>query len=410
MIIIIIVIAVGVLASLLIYFYIFRGLAINGQATNGDDVSMLELAEEADRISPAIGVTEITEEEIAAVAGEYVGTISEAEAAEYLGSIHQIAPADAIGLNLTPELDRIQYYNMRDLAFVSVNFAGQDATIIKSSGSEIDEILWAPDRHHLVFKTSDNQNFYSDVNSDTEISLQSDIRSSVFTDDSNRIAYYIIDPESFANVVLQNPMQVAVDLPVIERIRGNVTIRNIPGQNKLAVYLVPNISRQAGIYSIKFDGTDRQLVIGNEYALDASWSPDGRHMIYTVMGKNERPVLWLANGDGSNRRELPLQTYIDKVVWSGTENVIFVAVPKLLPKITDYYSGSATTSDRIYKINLNTLEARLLMDLSTPTTDFDVRDILLSPEEKLLYFQSKNDSGIYVINLEKTYRLLEPRL
>ena len=86
-----------------------------------------------------------------------------------------------------------------------------------------------------------------------------------------------------------------------------------PDRNDLLVAETPDMFTEARLWRVPIiGGTPRRL--GNVAAHDASWSPDGTRLAYTVVD-----ALYVANADGSDPRRLPTPTPLpDQWAWRPT--------------------------------------------------------------------------------------------
>lgn len=64
---------------------------------------------------------------------------------------------------------------------------------------------------------------------------------------------------------------------------------------------MPNRSR--GIYTVDADGGQPKLLVKGD-AREPCWSPDGKQIVYTTLGKKERRDIWRINADGTGALNL----------------------------------------------------------------------------------------------------------
>jgi Tol biopolymer transport system component len=122
------------------------------------------------------------------------------------------------------------------------------------------------------------------------------------------------------------------------------------------------------------------------------WSPTGDQLLYSVAGSENdwKPSLWVvdASGDsiGANRRNLNIETWADKCTYADT-STLYCGIPDELERGYGLQPGLAdSTPDTIYRIDLTT---GLRTRVAIPEGSHTVESIMLSPDEKWLYFTDK---------------------
>ena len=94
-----------------------------------------------------------------------------------------------------------------------------------------------------------------------------------------------------------------------------------------------------GLWTVEFDGSSARnltrVFAGEEWAcINPSWSPDGRRIIFTTVGKSRARAavldkgddLWVVNVDGSQPTRLTTSPAADWMpAWSGDGTIYFVS-------------------------------------------------------------------------------------
>ncbi|MFC1721491.1 TolB family protein [Patescibacteria group bacterium] len=406
---IIIIVAICVLAGLLLFLFLFRGqsMTVESPASEENLGGTLSLSTDRDssEINPAVGVTDISPEEIAA-RGTIVD-INEDEASARLQILQRVIDSAVISPTLSAEEAHIQYYDVYDEEIRTTNLVGDDQQTLDFPLHIVGKIIWANDKNSYVYESPGEGTFFAGLDGEEDVALGDLVKSPVFVGPDNVLAYHFADlAHDNSTVSIGNPAQGLQDYLVLARLRGNVIVKNIPGTEKIAYYLSPNVNRQAAIYTVNLEGSQTEIISSKSYAMDAKWSPDGSKMVYTKLGDNGRPQLYLADGNGQNSYPLTYSTYVEKIVFSQTANKMYMAVPSELPRIADFYGKGVKTTDRIFEVDLESGEAWELYDLVATAGGFGAFNLFLSSEEKLLYFTDDTDSNLYVFNIAKFYREL----
>ncbi len=141
--------------------------------------------------------------------------------------------------------------------------------------------------------------------------------------------------------------------------------------------------------------------LGPVNGLTTLTSPDGKLILY---GDNNMS-LNLYHTDSRNSDALSVNTLPEKCVWGKVSDTIYCLVPKSTlggsyPDI--WYKGEVSFSDEIWKIDLNTGNADILVDPITVEGGEEIDGIKLSlnEEEDYLFFVNKKDSFLWEFNLK----------
>ena len=172
-----------------------------------------------------------------------------------------------------------------------------------------------------------------------------------------------------------------------------------------------------GIWVINANGSDRQRLLGREYAYpDLAWSPDSTRIAYIYNG------IWVMDADGTNRRQLTLN-YGREPAWSpdGTR-IAFIKTGLWVidvdgtneKQLASHYSRSpawSPDSSRIaYETNRRTTTGIGVIDADGTngkqiTTDQGVAPVW-SPDGTLIaYSRSFLRGGIFLVNPDGTDRI-----
>lgn len=147
-------------------------------------------------------------------------------------------------------------------------------------------------------------------------------------------------------------------------------------------------------------------ILGNIYGLTTLTSPDLSKMIYSESGRGSFTLNYLNRKDNSIS-PLPFKTLPEKCIWSRKEkSVLYCAVPENIAFSTYpdvWYQGLINFADSIWKVNLDTGEARLVMNIQAESGEvIDATNMYLSEDEDYLMFTNKIDLTLWGL------RLIEP--
>lgn len=403
--------AVCILAFLLVFFL----LSGNSEEAGSEDVSsqgrgILETAGEKSssekEMNPAAEVLEI-EDQVTAETEEEI--VSEDEVIQELAMsvVAKVVASEMVGGTLSSDSRRIFYYDFIEKEFASVNLLGRDRRTKLTTEDQAVEVVWSPDKNRVVYESITGDQIFAKLSGGEEVSLGNSISSPVFTDSSEVLAYNYSDKAAgISTVSIGNPEIGLSDYRAVVSLKGQIVVRSIPTRGKIGYYLYTGSSDQSALYTASLSREETEIIMSPSKALNVKWSPDGSHLVYNVLGANGRPELWVADGDGRNSRQINHATFIDKVVWSPDGSILYLAVPQNLPRMQNYYDGYAKTTDRLYSFDFSTGEGKLVCDL-VEIANFDIRNMFITPQGYLIYFENYDNHNLMVLNLQSP--LLDPK-
>jgi hypothetical protein len=156
-------------------------------------------------------------------------------------------------------------------------------------------------------------------------------------------------------------------------------------------------------YMYAFDPAKKVLnkVFGGVNGLTTLASPDGKTILYA----NDSLTLGLYDIATNNSYILAARTLPDKCVWGTASDVIYCAVPRTTPPGAypdDWYKGKVSFSDQIWKIDVASKTASVIIDpLSEPGgEDIDGIKLALDKDQNYLFFVNKKDSFLWELSLK----------
>ena len=143
-------------------------------------------------------------------------------------------------------------------------------------------------------------------------------------------------------------------------------------------------------------------LLSTKEGLDVLWSPTGEHILYSQTEKQGR-VLGLFNLTHKDNAlvTFPFATLPEKCTWSNTskERVLYCGVPQTTPSTAhlpdEWWQGTVSFNDEIWKINLDTKERQLIW----PVSMLDAVHMFLSVNDEYLFFINKKDGFLWSIKL-----------
>ncbi len=146
----------------------------------------------------------------------------------------------------------------------------------------------------------------------------------------------------------------------------------------------------------------KSLVV-NGINFRGKWSPDGEKLLYSTTSGADgwRPAVWITDARpstmGQNKTSLGLNTFADKCSF-GNATMIYCAVPTSLDEGAGLYPQIvASTPDNLYRIDLQTGARELI---AIPQGEHTIDSIVVTANEKTLFFTDKISGQLYKINLK----------
>ena len=144
-------------------------------------------------------------------------------------------------------------------------------------------------------------------------------------------------------------------------------------------------------------------VAGPLKGLAALASPSGAWVLVsaTLDGEMQMELVNTATGE---ELPLPIATIADKCAWAADDSAIYCGVP-LDPPVEatypdDWYQGALRFSDRIWKIQVASRYAQLVLDFNKETEEeLDAEALVLDPLLSALVFVNRNDDSLWAYRL-----------
>ncbi len=148
------------------------------------------------------------------------------------------------------------------------------------------------------------------------------------------------------------------------------------------------------------DGSFTRL-LGPYRGLIALPNPSGTAVLYSYVDRN-RTYLQVIDVSSRAVTALPLSTFAEKCVWTPGGLAVYCAVPTALSgnMPDDWYQGAQSFSDRIWRIDLATRLATLVVDPGqVADVAIDAVSLSMDPMSDTLVFTNKKDGTLWVYDL-----------
>ncbi len=156
-------------------------------------------------------------------------------------------------------------------------------------------------------------------------------------------------------------------------------------------------------YAFAISGNTFTPILGPLSGLILLPSPNGKVLLYSYTDGTTLHMAALDLSTGAVTT-LPLATLAEKCVWDQNNTDLYCAIPSSIPDGAtlpdDWYQGAASFTDKIWRIDLGTRLATLVVDpSSTGKVDIDAVNLTIDPNSQVLIFRNKKDSSLWAYTL-----------
>lgn len=310
-------------------------------------------------------------------------------------------------LNLTTSKDgnSIQFYNESDGKFYITNENGDLIPLSNKVFHNVQDVEWAPNKTKAVIEYPDSNKIVYDFVSEKQVTLPKHWEDFSFSTDSNKLVNKSlgIDPDNRWLIVSNSDGSQSKAIELIGKNDKDVIPSWSPNNQSIAMYTKGVDFDRREVFFVGQNGENFKSTIVEGWGFEPKWSEEGDKLIYSVYSPkdNLKPNLWVVNAQGDdigvNRRDLQIETWAEKCNFFNNEE-IYCAVPKELQDGAGLYPELALkTSDDLYKINIKTGQKELI---AVPDSAFNISNIIVSKDQKNLFFTDNVADQIHKIKLQ----------
>jgi hypothetical protein len=182
----------------------------------------------------------------------------------------------------------------------------------------------------------------------------------------------------------------------------NEWVTEWPSESTVTLTTKPSFSTSGFMYFLSTTGTMTKA-LGNITGLTTRTSPSLGYTIYSASGAGS-----ISTGVYDFKKNTTFaftgsQTFPEKCVWSKlSKTTAYCAVPTTIPTGSypdDWYQGSVSFVDNIYKVDLSLPAVQLLYKLPADQS-IDAINLFLDPKEENLYFTNKSDYYLWGLTIK----------
>lgn len=165
------------------------------------------------------------------------------------------------------------------------------------------------------------------------------------------------------------------------------------------------IASQSGfLYFVNPSTGSMNKILGPIYGLSTKVSRDAKYVFASSAGNNggvDTAILKVSTNDAT---DAVVRTLADKCSWGNFyKNIVYCAVPTLPPKGTlpdDWYRGTTSFVDKIWQINAETGEVKLISVLiEEADRSIDGFNLITDNKDEYLTFMNKTDLSLWSLDL-----------
>lgn len=176
-------------------------------------------------------------------------------------------------------------------------------------------------------------------------------------------------------------------------------------KNTLALKTKSSAFAPSLLETLSTDGSHATVLSSERKGLDLVWTGDGKEYLMMEVKPSGRE-LQLALVESMDpefktpdTKILTFKTFPEKCTFSKKEeSVLFCAIPRnigSMPLPDAWWQGKISFEDVLWKINLESGQSDILLNGG----GFDMKNIMLSPEENYIFFANKRDGSLWSFQL-----------
>ena len=261
-------------------------------------------------------------------------------------------------------------------------------------------INWSNDKERVVLEYPDGSNIVYDFSTGEQVTLPKNWEEFQFSGQKDKIATKSFDQYSKNNKLIIAGID-SGSAKVIESLgtKANSFQINWSPDNQVVAFFTEGVDfSHQEVYFVGQHDENFKSIIVDGYGFKGKWSPSGNTILYSVYSdfNNYKPMLWVTNKDGSFKRRLNVDTWVDKCSFYNN-NIIYCGVPEQLEEMMGPSPNLAINiNDNIYRIDLSKNSTE---KIAIPEIGHNIEKLMVSSNEKILYFTDRRTGRLYKIDL-----------
>lgn len=307
----------------------------------------------------------------------------------------------------SPKLDsngNLNYYNLADNKFYKLDSNGNLVALSEKTFPNVVDVTWAPNTDKAVMEFPDSSKIIYNFDTEKQVTLPKHWDDFSFSPEGNQLSAKSlgIDPDNRWLIVFSDDGSQAKTIEDIGLNDSKVYVDWSPNNQTIATWTKGIDFNRQEVFFVGLNGENFKSTIIEGRGLQSTWSTTGDKLLYSVYSSDNEmnPRLWIVDAQGESigqdRQSLDLNTWAEKCTFASN-NDIYCAVPESLPTGAGLFPELAdTTRDYLYHIDLSTGSKNMI---AIPDKDLNISQVMVSPDQKFLYFTDSRTGQVHQINL-----------
>ncbi|RLC36484.1 hypothetical protein DRH27_05170, partial [Candidatus Falkowbacteria bacterium] len=317
----------------------------------------------------------------------------------------QLNDTASLGTTLSANGKDVQYYDASDGKFYKIDKYGDVSALSDKIFHNVENVNWSPNKNKAILEYPDGANIIYDFTAKTQVTLPKHWKDFDFSPTGDNIVMKSmgLDPDNRWLAISSDDGSKIQPIEPLGTKDSTVYPEWSNNNQIIAMYTEGVDFNRQEVFFVGLNNENFKSTIVEGRGFQPKWSPEGDRLLYSVYSSDDnlKPNLWVVNaqGDsiGSGRKKLNIETWADKCAYSNSSE-IYCAVPEDLPEGAGLFPELAEqTSDQLYKIDTRTGLKKLI---AIPDDSYNMSNIMISEDEKYLYFTDSATKRIYKINLK----------
>lgn len=297
------------------------------------------------------------------------------------------------------------YYDKNTDKFYKTDDSGLRKALSDQEFPDAEKVTISPGADKAVVEFPDGSNIAYDFNKQQQYTLPKEGKDFSFNSSGDQIAYKFMAPDPESRYLVSSGFD-GSNFKLIEPLGyedRDVQVNWSPTGQVAALFRKGIDADRQEVYFIGTQGENFRSMITSGRDFKGEWTPQGDRLLYSVYTPEAdyKPTLWIveAQGDriGFNRKDLGVETWVDKCTFDSGGATAYCAVPRELPKGAGLVRELADkVPDDLYKIDLRT---GFKSQIQGVVGRFTADKVFLSDDGKSLYYTDKKTGFAYKVKL-----------
>lgn len=299
--------------------------------------------------------------------------------------------------------DSVVAYSVFNQTFYRITPDGAQEVLSEQQFPGATTINFTPTADKAIIEFYDGSNILYNFTTKKQVTLPKHWREFSFDPNGTKIAFKSLTNEPDANwlAVANDDGTAGQQVEPLGVKGGLVDVTWSPSDQIIATFREGVDGFRQKIYFLGKNGENFPAMTVNGRDFESKWSPGGTRLVYSAYSPESdlKPQLWVVDalGDsiGNNRRNLQLNTWIDKCAFASA-SIMYCAVPSRMDNGAGVVrSLSDKEEDYIYRINIDTGEK---FQVARPEGRHTIESIVIAKDN--LFFTDKNSGKLYTIKIK----------